>query len=431
MNFRLPLAILLCSSLAAAAEERGPLNEHLPSWLSLGAQVRWRGEGQSGVGFQEGAESNYLLERYRFDVRVQPLEWMTFFGQFQDSRTGLLTRPDASVRDRADVRQAYVMLGRENGWWDVKAGRQRLIFGSERVVGAAEWGNTARAFDAVRLALHHKGRRGDDRVDLFASSVVNNSTDAWDHHQQGNNLHGIYASMGSWLPGAKVEPYVLWRTAPRFVGEPGMAGAYGSWTYGLRSAGAAGRNWNYEAELLGQRGHIGNADLRGYGATVQVQRHLRMLPWQPTLLSEGNYASGDRRAGDGVVNTLDQLYPTNHGIYGVADQIGRRNNRNVRAGVWLHPEKRLTLKAEGHHFWLASAGDALYGASGAVLAPAVRGGASTTDIGKELDLLADLKLSRYTDFGFQFGHLFAGSFLKRYSPGADRGFYAVFLDFHM
>jgi hypothetical protein len=159
MRFRLSLAGLICFSMAAAGEERGPLNEHLPSWLTPGAQVRWRGEGQSGMGFREGADSHYLLERYRFEVRVRPLQWMSFFGQFQDARTGFLARPDASVRDRADIRQAYARLGREAGWWDVKAGRQRLIFGSERVVGAAEWGNTARVFDAVRLAVHRKGRR--------------------------------------------------------------------------------------------------------------------------------------------------------------------------------------------------------------------------------------------------------------------------------
>ncbi|MBI2687770.1 MAG: alginate export family protein [Acidobacteria bacterium] len=386
------LLILFFLSLTLGGQDvRGPLNEHLPSWITLGAQVRYRAEGLH--------DQNYLLERYRFDVGIQPLPWMAFFSEFQDARAAHMPIQDASVKDRVDLRQAYVRIGKEDGWWDVKAGRQRLVFGSERVIGASEWGNTARVFDAIKLAFHHKN----DRFDVFSSSVVMNNPTAWDHHLDGNNLHGVYGSFGSWIKDSKVEPYVLLRTGLRK-----------GWTYGLRSAGRIGPKWTYETEALGQHSDQ-------WAGLLQIQRHFRDFRWAPALVGETNYASGG----------LDQLYPTNHSIYGIADQIGRRNTKNVRGGIWLHPEKWLTLKGEGHFFWLADSHEGLYAASGAQTVAPVIGGAKYTDVGPELDLLADVKLSRFYDIGAQYGHLFPGKFLETYSNGAGRSFYAVFLDFHL
>jgi hypothetical protein len=386
----LALWALLSPFALLAADSRGPLNSHLPSWVTLGAQVRYRAESTS---------RSYLLERYRLDVELRPAAWLGLVGQWQDSRAIHYPHPDAAMKDRADIRQAYVRLGSENGWWDIKAGRQRMAFGSERVIGAGEWGNTARAFDAVRVAIHH----GDDRVDIFSSAVVVNGTDTWDHHREGNNLHGLYASFGSWLAGNKVEPYLLLRS-----------GLGHGWTYGLRIAGAAGSHWSYELESLGQRN-------RDWAAIAQLKRHFRDRLWQPALLGEANYASAH----------LDQLLPTNHGIYGIADQIGRRNTKNLRGGIWLHPEKRLTVKVEGHSFWLADPRAGVYAFNGVLTVPGVAGGARHADVGPEFDLLADFRVSSHTSLGAQHGHLYPGRFLRERGDGNGRTFCAVFVEFHL
>jgi len=153
---------------------------------------------------------------------------MGFFGEFQDARAVNLPVQGAGIRDEADIRQAYVRIGQEGGWWDVKAGRQKMAFGSERVIGAGEWGNTARVFDAVRLGIHHKN----DRVDIFSSSVVVNNSKDLDHHMDGDNLHGVYGSFSSWLKGSKIEPYLLLRANHRFADST-------NWTYGRRDRSGA------------------------------------------------------------------------------------------------------------------------------------------------------------------------------------------------
>lgn len=414
---------LLCGLLAVsglplhAAEPAQSLA--LPKWLTVNGGIRLRAEGQHHVGFDETRNQDFLLQRYRLRLGLAPSRYFRVVGELQDARASGLASPDASVKDPLDLRQAYVELGAEKGFAVLRAGRQKIAFGSERVVGAAEWGNTARVFDAVDLRL----QRGADVLDIFSASVVAGDMDSWDHHQQGNNLHGFYASLGSLFPSARVEPYLLGRTLGRHRGH--------SFTPGLRVAGDAGAYWSYEAEGLVQDGQLGQSPLHAWAATVQVQRKIGHLPWKPSVLGEYNYASGDRRPNDGVVNTFDQLYPTNHGIYGVTDQIGRRNTSNVRSALILRRNKWLTVRGEHHSFWLASRYDALYSASGAASVAAVPGGAAYTHVGREVDIVADMKLSRYYDIGAQAGHLFPGAFLQTYSRGAGRTFYVVFLDVHL
>ena len=419
------LSLLTCSTALTAADgDRGPLNRELPGWLTLAASARFRAEALQGVGFKQDDDRAYVLQRYRFSTEVRPAEWLRLFGEIQDSREAGSPRPGAAFKDVTDLRQAWFALGTEGGFWDLKVGRQRMAFGSERIVGAGEWGNVPRVFDAARLGLH-KGR---DRVDVFSSSVVHGDTGPFDDHRvAGDNLHGVYGSLGSWFSATKIEPYLFMRTSPDFRGEDASLGRLRSWTQGVRAIDSGTGPWGYETEVSLQRGTIGSDSLRTWAFTGQAQRRWRDRRFSPVAIAEFNFASADRTPGDGVIQTFDQIYPTNHGKYGIVDQVGRRNTRNVRAGLWLSPGEDLMLRAEGHSFWIASRYDALYGAGGGVVVSRVQAGSDSTDVGREFDITADWKPSQHYELGVQCGRLFPGQFLRRRSPGFPRSFYTVYL----
>jgi hypothetical protein len=65
---------------------------------------------------------------------------------------------------------------------------------------------------------------------------------------------------------------------------------------------------------------------------------------QSTGSVEYNYASGDSDSTDGHRGTFDQLYPTGHDKYGLADQVGRKNIRNARGGVDLKPTTKWQIR---------------------------------------------------------------------------------------
>ncbi|MCB1019961.1 MAG: alginate export family protein, partial [Acidobacteria bacterium] len=330
------------------------LNAHTPSWLTVNAAARFRAEDYTGVNFEDGNNRGFLLQRYRLSAGIRITSWMSAFGEMQDAREAGAKNPNSGLKDSLDLRQAYLKLGTEKGFWDVTVGRQMLAFGSERIIGAGEWGNTARVFDAIKLGLH----RGVDRVDFFSSSLVRNDVDNWDHHRDGDNLHGLYGAVRSLVPKSSLEPFVLYRVSPSFS-TAGASGHYDSWTYGFRAASAGTAKWSYEADILTQRGDIGPSRLESWGLTLIGKRKFPSVEWTPEASLEYDFASGDHNPDDGVVNTLDQIYPTNHGKYGVVDQIGRRNMKDAAVGLTVHPFDRLAIKTEGHSFWLANRNDAL------------------------------------------------------------------------
>jgi len=129
-------------------------------------------------------------------------------------------------------------------------------------------------------------------------------------------------------------------------------------------------------------------------------------------LVEYNYASGDASPQDGRHDTFDQLFPTNHSKYGTADVIGWRNMHNLRAGLEQTFMSNLKVAYDYHSHWLAQSADALYSDNGTPVAR-VPGGALNRHVGNEFDVVLSCKVSKQYTFGFGYGYLWAGPFLKQ------------------
>ena len=114
--------------------------------------------------------------------------------------------------------------------------------------------------------------------------------------------------------------------------------------------------------------------------------------------------------------TFDQLYPTAHDKYGLADQVGWRNIHDVRVGFDITPFKATPITVNYHSYWLAEERDALYAASGAPLARVVSG--RRQHARRSGDRRAGLAAA-YPQLALAAGyaHLFAGPFLKEATPG--------------
>ncbi len=380
----------------------------LPRWLDLGGEIRGRAESNTAIGFVPGNDDTYYLHRLRAHFGVQPAPWFRVYAEAQDAHApGYDQRPlPATVEDTFDLRQAYVQVGSEKSGWSLRAGRQELIFGEERLVGAANWGNVGRTFDAARLMY----RRGGVRLDWFASVVVPAITDRFDRPAFTNKLHGFYTSLGD--PGKIVaEPYFLWKVSP---------GDLYVYTFGGRSVAKLPARIDYDIEVAGQRGHVANSELRAWAGHWQLGYTLPGTDRTPRLVAEYNRASGDRNPRDNVRGTFDQLYPTNHDKYGTADRIGWRNMHDAMAAVKWNPHPKWRVSVDYHRFFLASRQDWLYTDSGA---PVLRNpNARSSRIGDEIDVYGFYQPSKALQFGAGYARLFAGSFLKQSGRPGDASY---------
>ncbi len=375
--------------------------------------MRW--EGRRAEGFVRGEQDGFLLTRVRVGVEGRPAGWFRVFLEGQDAQAmGLRADPDPPLfEDTLDLRQAYVeFFDRRRQGWGVRLGRQELVFGEERLIGAFNWGNTARTFDALRLFY----ARPQMRVDLFVSSVVVIRDGAFNRHEEGANLHGLYGSFQNLVPQGTVEGYVLWRTRPRVRSERGQVGDADVFTWGTRWVGSVVGGLQYGMELAGQRGDWAGDAVRAWALHLRLGHRWRGQV-SPHLLVEYNRASGDRDPQDGRQQTFDQLFPTNHDKYGIADQVGWRNMHNLRVGMGLELSRRVRGQLDYHSFWLVQKRDALYGAGGVPIAR-IPAGARSGHIGQELDLDFRVTLSQTLSLAAGLAHIWPGGFLKEATPGA-------------
>ncbi len=417
------LAALAVSNLAAQQTPSDATNQlfsdkldsTLPKWLRFSGEYRARVEGFTGGGFKPNSEDAYLLSRLRINMMVQPESWLKFAFQAQDAHVFWKNQNPAAppYQDAMDLRLGYVEMGDiEKRTLGFRAGRQELNFGDQRLIGSLNWTNTARSFDALRGTYSHDGYR----VDLFAASVVNLVDGQFDKSANGNYLYGVYGGMAKLVPNATVEPYFLWRRSSGLVTELGTPGIENFGTVGLRFVGKLPANWDYGLEMDKQAGSLGTDSIGAWAGHWVLGHTLSTAHLHPRIALEYNYASGDDNPKDGHRGTFDQLYPTGHDKYGMADQVGWKNIRNARASLETKPAKKWAAVARYDAWWLADPHDALYNAASAVVAR-VSNGTAGRFVGQELDGEVAYDLTRQFQFGGGFGHIFPGTFLNNATPG--------------
>jgi hypothetical protein len=229
-------------------------------------------------------------------------------------------------------------------------------------------------------------------------------------------LLGAYASLSTLMPSQAFEPYFFWRRSPGLAAELGGIAVIEQATTGLRVAGRLPSSIDYSGEAAFQTGSLGPDTIRAWGGHGLVGRTFAAVKGKPRLFGEYNYASGDEDRGDGRRGTFDQLYPTAHDKYGLADQVGWRNIEHLRAGIELKPTARLQVSGGLHSWWLASATDALYSASGAAVARS-NAGTAGTHVGREIDVQAAFAYSPQLQVSGGYAYLSPGEFLKNTTPG--------------
>jgi len=422
----------VCLATAASGQEppdRGPLNQGAPSWLTLGVEDRLRYESQTGIGLRREADDGFLVQRLHLSADIRPSSKIRFFVQGQDARAVGVSEviPRGNLKDRLDLRQGFVQIGDAKNWgWDLTVGRQELIIGSEKLIGVNRWANLPRTWDMARLGL----QRGEDRVEVFAASVVRVHPTDFDEVRAGENVHGIHGQLRSLLPGQLFEPVVLWRTRPRVTDELGFIADSDIWTYGFRLSDDQDWPWEYELELQGQSGSFGRDDLRAWRMVGLAGHTWKGRKWQPRLFAEYTFSSGDERRGDGKIGRFDALPARAHRIWGITDQVGGRNSKILLTGLHLKPSKAWQLELDHYAFWLATPTDDLYRHNGNRYL-ALPSDNTAAHIGNEVDVQVDYTWNAYLRVGGGVGRLFSGPVIDRYASGASPYLGFVYMQFRM
>jgi hypothetical protein len=391
-----------------------PVTEHkLPSWVTLDGELRSRTEDQSAINLLPAQDKLYELERVRGGIEIRPASWLKAYAQFHDLHALGLPRKftAANMRDNFDLRQAYLEFRYKPARFF--AGRQLLIFGNERVLGISDWTQTSRSFDGFDLRVGDK-----NRVDLFSASVVMIYPTAADMHAGGLTYHGVYGSLNSWIPRTTVEPFVLIKALPRVLSRQNVYGTETEVTPGLRARGFPGWHIDYDVTGTLQRGSYSNDSIHAGSVLVKAGYMAGRLPWQPHVLAEYDYATGNTHRNPKKVSTFDQQYPSNHDAFGLVDLFGFQNIKQYRLNLDLNPYPNLTVLLQAQSLRSATRYDGLYNSAGSLFVKALAIGFTTDGIGTGFDASAKYVYHKYFVVQAGVGHFFPGQIMTHNGKGA-------------
>jgi hypothetical protein len=408
-----------------------PLSPDQNVWLTIGGQLRERGEyfRQFQFGNSEPKQSDgYLLSRYRL---IADLHVTRYFRMFAEGKSSLaLDRELAGGRttgfvDEFDLLNGFadimIPLG-EQASVTLRGGRQELIFGSQRLVGAGDFTNVPRTWEGGAAYA----QIADWTITPFWAQVVVIDKYRFNKSTSDLQLFGVFGTGPLYVLPVNLDLY--WLDADnRTATFNGTIGRERRHTLGGRVSGKVGATGlDFEVEGATQFGTVGRGDIGAWMATAVLGYTLPVPQLSPRLYVEFDYASGDDRP-RGNVGTFNQLYPNAHSYLGYIDYIGRQNIISTSGGASISPTHDLTLSLQHYFFWRASDRDAIYNKSGGVLRPGTT--TSARYVGAETDVYATYNFTRHLLGYGGYSHFFTGEFINKTGKDKDSDFYYVAIQY--
>lgn len=314
-------------------------------------------------------------------------------------------------KDRLELYETYIdvkdILDSGLGF---KAGRQKIAYGDNRVFGPGEWGNSGRwIWDAAKLSwVFNRGF-----VDVFYGQTMLHEVNSFSlNHRHGYESLAVYGHFELLEKPLKLvfEPMAFTKKDdhPNYAGEVDKtADNLDSWYVGAHLK-ASMKGWDLEGTYLKEEGDFAKDDIDAYGYHAMLA-YTFPTAWKPRLGISYSYASGDSNPKDGKNETFHEAFGAKDKMYGRMNLFSWSNLEDLEASLTVKPRNWLTIKGEVHQFSLADRHDGWSLNKKLYRDPT---GASGSDVGKEIDILATLTYFKNHTLMAGFGHFWPDEFAE-------------------
>lgn len=397
-----------------------PLSATGNTYLSIGGELRYQyfWYRNESWGDEPQDKSGYLLSRMLLHGDLHFGKKIRTFVQLQSSMAA--SRPAASPVDQnvLDIHQAFVDMDlSKNRSLIVRAGRQEIAYGSQRLVSVRELPNNRQAFDAVRLLY----KRRNISADAFYSHYVRAQNDIFDDATGGaEKLWGIYTTARKvrFIGNADVYYLGLRKRNTSFDDGSGRE---------LRHS-VGTRLWNtdqvllYDVEGVYQFGDFADGKISAWTLSANLNYTFNTIITKPRLGLKTELISGDHDYNDQRLQTFNPLYPRG-AYFGLAALIGPANLFDIHPSLDLNLDTKTTLGIDYDVFWRMSSNDGIYGPNARIIYSGK--GIGDQFIGKQLGFNIACQPGAFLFFRLEANWFQPGSFLKQVSAGKDLFFTGV------
>jgi hypothetical protein len=383
----------------------GPL-KNIPlgddSWLTTGIELRARSENyQNNLwGSADAPDDSYLWLRALPYADLHVGKVRAFVQPIVAYAVGVSPTTSPIDQTRADLLQGFGEI--DLGAVTLRAGRQMLSLGTERLVGTRYGPNVPLAFDGARADV----TIGRAKISLLHMRPVQPGPGSFDDATSRNKaLWGAYAT----LPELDIY-YLGYRSRlARFDGQAERAVRH---SIGLRSHGVRG-DWHWNVEGVAQFGHFEGQRIAAWTLGTEIGRSFPTLPTTPDATLRVNVVSGDSRAGDGKIGTFNALFPKGK-YFGELSPVGPTNIINVNPRVSGTLGRGVSFSLAAMAYWRHSVADGVYDIPGNLIrAP---NGSTARFIGKEAEATIAWQATPEWELSASLSAFVPGAFIRQTGP---------------
>ncbi|MDX3909625.1 MAG: alginate export family protein [Sphingobium sp.] len=352
----------------------GPL-KHIPlgddRWITTGIELRARSENyQNNLwGAADAPDDSYLWLRVLPYADLHVGKVRVFVQPILAYAVGLSPAAGPIDQTRADLLQGFGEV--DLGPVSLRAGRQMLSLGTERLVGTRYGPNVPLAFDGARADI----AIGRAKISLLNMQPVQPGPGSFDDATSKTKaLWGAYAT----LP--ELDLYYLgYRN--RLARFGGLTKREVRHSVGLRSHGVRG-DWHWNVEGVAQFGRFEEQRIAAWTLGTEVGRSFPTALFAPDVTLRVNVVSGDGKGGDGKLGTFNALFPKGK-YFGELSPVGPANIVSVNPRVSGALGAGISFSLAAMAYWRYSIADGVYDIPGNLIREA--SGSKARFIGKEAE----------------------------------------------
>lgn len=391
-----------------------PLDQTGSAYLTTGTEIRLRYEDYRDNlwGGADAPDNGYLWARAMpyADLHVGAVR--AFVQPIIAYAAGV--KPSASPVDqtRVDLLQGFgdvlIKVG-DDASLRLRAGRELIGLGTERLVGTRYGPNVPLGFDGGRAILH--GGRATINF-LYVRPVDARGGSFDDRTSSTRKLWGAYATRtlgGSAATG--IDLYYLGYRNSRAAFDQG-AGIETRHTLGLRSFGVAG-DWRWNVEGAYQFGRFAGAPISAWTLGTELVRSFPAAPLKPQVTLRANIVSGDRNRDDPRLQTFNAMFPKGK-YFGELSPIGPYNIINTHLGGGFDLGRGVGFGIAGMAYWRQSKGDGIYDIPGHLIRSGA--GSDARFIGKEAEATLSWLATPELELSASLSFFQPGAFIRETGP---------------
>jgi hypothetical protein len=336
-----------------------PLHKEKDFYISLGGEARYEyvdfnneDWGRLNIG-----HNNFLLQRYDLHADLHLGTVFRVFAQLRSAlQDGRINGPRGIDEDQLNVQNLFLDINlyqREDKKLTIRAGRQELDYGSGRLISVRE-GPNARLYFTGGKIMYSSARFSIDGFAMMADTIY---TGVFDNKMSKQlNLWGAYAKI-IFPKAGNLDFYYLGIRRDKSLFEEAIAPERRH-TIGTRLW-KYGGGFIYNLEAAYQFGSFGPGDINAWTGSIDIGYSFENVKFTPTINLRNDYISGDRKEGDGSLQTFNPLYPKG-GYFGFSPQVGPVNLIDIHPYATMDLLPQLKMQLDVVFNWRYSLQDGVY-----------------------------------------------------------------------